>query len=355
MLVLAKLQYLAWYHTASLLCEPNARSVFLQHFGGQLIFAEIPYQPMFDHHDKNTNSHMLNNEGTRTEYDKPALTGLTNRISSAKPPNSSVSHHISDDAEPVPKRQKLTSDVAGSELAQQGSTNQSTQDNWKIPNDELMQSISNIFSIAISKTINNAIEDEVPRGLRHTILKQLSNCWSQDMNPDSFRSRLKVTKLPPTSGLSLSNNLQNENIQVKNLLNSQELTAKKKILDVYLAEETQQVNDLKRYLSKLEQDLARDNSKLQESRNSIEDVLSSIDTQVSQMTQDMQLNKFDAVGDEGLSMVNVDSISDFNPNTDPDIAPRMNQLQEKLGELVAKTTSLKSFNDRLESVYNLLD
>jgi len=227
------------------------------------------------------------------------------------------------------------------------------ESNWQTPDDFLLQSLNNIFSIAISKTINNAIEDGVSRDLRHQISKQLSDCWSQDTNPESFRSRLKVTQLPLSLDLDVLGNVTNDAVEVKNVLSAKELSDKQKMLDAYLIEEIKQLNGIKEHFFKMEQDRIRDHAALKLYRESVENLLSLMDVQVEELQHEMKLGQ--EVGDEGISLVGYESISDFNPNEDSDVSKRLQVLQSKLSSLLEKSASLRSFNDRLESVYNLLD
>lgn len=271
-------------------------------------------------------------------------------------------HYENPEVELLVKRQKRanSSDELGFTGLDPSSSPRRSRDqvivhNWQTPDDLLIQSMNNIFSIAISKTINKAIEDEVPRDVRHQISKQLFNCWNQGVNPESFRSRLKVTKLPSPLKLTLDSDLPSESVQVNNTLNIQELGTKQKVLNAYLEEETQQLEDLKQYLSELELGLSRDKSTLRQYRQSVEEAFSSMDTEISDLEQNMRLDQFEEAEDEVVSLDNHENISDFDANKDPDIRTRLEPLQFKLETMLDDTTTLRSFNDRLESVYNLLD
>ncbi|KAI5957581.1 hypothetical protein KGF57_003275 [Candida theae] len=229
---------------------------------------------------------------------------------------------------------------------------------WQPSNEVVLNSMSTIFSIAISKTVTKAIKDNVPRDKRHQISKQLSSSWSQESNPESFRSRLLVTSLPSPPKITSGNDpLSNEAALVSNnALNGQELLAKQRVLDAYHAEELRQLDHLKNYLSDLESDLARDQAKLEQYSKSNQDVLSSWSAEENTMKQDLQLDQFVEAGeDEGISLAEDELISHFDPNTDADIGGRLEQLQSHLRDILDKSASLRSFNDQVESVYNVLD
>lgn len=287
----------------------------------------------------------------------PQQTGVSESFTNGK-----SLHYENPEAELLAKRQKRenSSDELGFTGLDPSSPQRRNRDqvivhNWQTPDDLLIQSMNNIFSIAISKTINKAIEDEVPRDVRHQISKQLSNCWNQGVNPESFRSRLKVTKLPSPLKLTLASDLPSESVQVNNTLNIQELGTKQKVLDAYLEEETQQLENIKQYLSELELSLSRDKSTLRQYRQSAEEALSSMATEISDLEQNMRLDQFEEAKDEVVSSDNHENISNFDANKDPDVRTRLKPLQLKLKTMLENTTTLRSFNDRLESVYNLLD
>lgn len=256
----------------------------------------------------------------------------------------SRSGSIDEDYQPLTRNQRIDT--------QDGEVND-IKDNWQLPDELLMKSINNVFSITISKTINKAIKDEVPRDERHRISKELSNSWNQSLNPESFRSRLKVTRLPASPKLQFASELPG--IQVGNTLNFKELEAKQKVLDAYLAEESRQLNDLNQYLSELKQGLARDHAKLAEHKDSNKDVVSALEEEVKEMKRGMSLDQFVEGGADGISLIDKQHGSHFDPNTDADVAGRIQQLEHTLRAIDQKTSGLRTINDRLESIYNLLE
>lgn len=258
----------------------------------------------------------------------------------------SRSESIDEDYQPLARNQRI--DTQENEF-------NDIKDSWQLPDELLMKSINNVFSIAISKTINKAIKDEVPRDERHRISKELSNSWNQALNPESFRSRLKVTRLPTSLKLQFANELPSESVRVGNPLNFKELEAKQKVLDAYLAEETRQLNDLKQYLTELEQGLARDHAKLEECKDSNQHMVSALEEEVKEMKRVISLDQFVEDGADGISLTKHEHVSDFDPNRDSDVAGRIQQLEHTLGTIHQKTSGFKTINDQLESIYNLLE
>ena len=258
----------------------------------------------------------------------------------------SRSESIDEDYQPLARNQRI--DTQENEF-------NDIKDNWQLPDELLMKSINNVFSIAISKTINKAIKDEVPRDERHRISKELSNSWNQSLNPKSFRSRLNVTRLPTSLKLQFASELPSESIQVGNQLNFKELEAKQKVLDAYLTEEMRQLNDLKQYLSESEQGLARDHAKLAEYKDANQDELSALEEEVKEMKRGMSLDQFVEGGADVISLTKHEHVSDFDPNRDSDVSGRIQQLEHTLRTIHQKISGLRTINDRLESIYNLLE
>ena len=179
-------------------------------------------------------------------------------------------------------------------------------------------------------------------------LSFLFNEWMSN-DTESFRERLVATKVPlakTMAPLALIAGAHN----VRDVLDFDQVTRRKRFLETYLLAELRQLEELKRHKSELHAMCELDRQYLAEMRKTVD-----IDTKKMRSERERKEAEV-GLGEKKAIVKGVNgSISGFDPNKDSECNEVLEKISRHLKSLGESTSGLAELNSQMEVVMGMLD
>lgn len=218
---------------------------------------------------------------------------------------------------------------------------------WEPLPPQTMDSLDRILNIALTRAIERYGTLSKTQKLTKKMVeaqKVLARTWINNSESKSFKSRVDVTPLPPTSTMSTKPNTLGD------ILSFDALLRRKTFLETYLLAELKQLKELEKHHDDLERSYHMDSKYLDEFRKTA-------DHQKQRISRDMasrgHLVETPLVDIHLLKTGRISSL--FDPDVDQDTVEILQLLRRHLDSVAGNTDQLQSVNTKLESVYSLLD
>jgi len=218
---------------------------------------------------------------------------------------------------------------------------------WEPLPPQTMDSLDRILNIALTRAIERYGTLSKTQKLTKKMVeaqKVLARTWINNSESKSFKSRVDVTPLPPTSTMSTKPNTLGD------ILSFDALLRRKTFLETYLLAELKQLKELEKHHDDLERSYHMDSKYLDEFRKTA-------DHQKQRISRDMasrgHLVETPLVDIHLLKTGRISSL--FDPDVDQDTVEILQLLRRHLDSVAGNTDQLLSVNTKLESVYSLLD
>ncbi|CAX43547.1 conserved hypothetical protein [Candida dubliniensis CD36] len=198
------------------------------------------------------------------------------------------------------------------------------------------QSMDDIMNIALLKTLDES---------HSKVSRSITNVWFNSANPESFKSRLLQTKLPPPSSM-YSSKLRIRANEVADVLSYDSLTRKRTVLETYLSAELKQLQELENHYNQSLLAYKSDLEYLKKFKSTVKNNEMKYNDDLERKHEELNLSVQDKNPDD-IYLLSTDN--DFDPETDDDIKFILETIQEKL-----LRSKLKTLNDKLEVLCNIL-
>lgn len=224
---------------------------------------------------------------------------------------------------------------------------------WEPLDSQNMNSLDKLLNMCINRTIekykgNTKVSKKMVEA-QHILTRN----WTNEMNRKSFRSRLNVTNVPLPSSMQSTPKAKDSELEI---LNYDHLTRRMQFLETYLLAELKQLSDLESYYSDLELVHNLDLNYLHEFKKTTEVNKSKMIAETITKRENLGLNAIKPC-DEEIDLVDHSEIinSSFDPNHDKDTQDVLHLISSHLKSLSSDTTNLTILNEKLETLYNLLN
>lgn len=212
---------------------------------------------------------------------------------------------------------------------------------WDYLDSATISSLTKIMDIGIVKSLerlSNANKSKVAE-------KYLLKSWVLD-DPRSFITRLNSTTLPKSHSMHSTSYKNDENLDI---LNYDHLNHRKKWLETYLSAEIKQLEELKKYHERL-------NDNFQADKNYLKDLEKTIDVNKSKMSKERSKREvFTHVRVNKHEKVNVMEDSRFQFEENDEFSSTLTDLNNNLTDLQKRSQNLHKLNDTLTSFLNNVD
>lgn len=199
------------------------------------------------------------------------------------------------------------------------------------------QSMDNIMNVALFKTLDE---------LHSKVSRSITNVWFNSANPESFKSRLSQTKLPPPSSM-YSSKLRIRANEVADVLSYDSLTRKRTVLETYLLAELKQLQELENHYNQSLLAYKLDLEYLKKFKSTVKNNELKYNEELERKREELNLSVQNKNPDD-IYLLSTDN--DFDPETDDDTKFILETIQENLFQ-----SKLKNLNDKLEVLCNVLD
>ena len=199
------------------------------------------------------------------------------------------------------------------------------------------QSMDNIMNVALLKTLDE---------LHSKVSRSITNVWFNSANPESFKSRLSQTKLPPPSSM-YSSKLRIRANEVADVLSYDSLTRKRTVLETYLLAELKQLQELENHYNQSLLADKLDLEYLKKFKSTVKNNELKYNEELERKREELNLSVQNKNPDD-IYLLSTDN--DFDPETDDDTKLILETIQENLFQ-----SKLKNLNDKLEVLCNVLD
>mgnify|MGYP001103362214 FL=1 len=199
------------------------------------------------------------------------------------------------------------------------------------------QSMDNIMNVALLKTLDE---------LHSKVSRSITNVWFNSANPESFKSRLSQTKLPPPSSM-YSSKLRIRANEVADVLSYDSLTRKRTVLETYLLAELKQLQELENHYNQSLLADKLDLEYLKKFKSTVKNNELKYNEELERKREELNLSVQNKNPDD-IYLLSTDN--DFDPETDDDTKFILETIQENLFQ-----SKLKNLNDKLEVLCNVLD
>lgn len=199
------------------------------------------------------------------------------------------------------------------------------------------QSMDNIMNVALLKTLDE---------LHSKVSRSITNVWFNSANPESFKSRLSQTKLPPPSSM-YSSKLRIRANEVADVLSYDSLTRKRTVLETYLLAELKQLQELENHYNQSLLAYKLDLEYLKKFKSTVKNNELKYNEELERKREELNLSVQNKNPDD-IYLLSTDN--DFDPETDDDTKFILETIQENLFQ-----SKLKNLNDKLEVLCNVLD
>lgn len=199
------------------------------------------------------------------------------------------------------------------------------------------QSMDNIMNVALLKTLDE---------LHSKVSRSITNVWFNSANPESFKSRLSQTKLPPPSSM-YSSKLRIRANEVADVLSYDSLTLKRTVLETYLLAELKQLQELENHYNQSLLAYKLDLEYLKKFKSTVKNNELKYNEELERKREELNLSVQNKNPDD-IYLLSTDN--DFDPETDDDTKFILETIQENLFQ-----SKLKNLNDKLEVLCNVLD
>lgn len=199
------------------------------------------------------------------------------------------------------------------------------------------QSMDNIMNVALLKTLDE---------LHSKVSRSITNVWFNSANPESFKSRLSQTKLPPPSSM-YSSKLRIRANEVVDVLSYDSLTRKRTVLETYLLAELKQLQELENHYNQSLLAYKLDLEYLKKFKSTVKNNELKYNEELECKREELNLSVQNKNPDD-IYLLSTDN--DFDPETDDDTKFILETIQENLFQ-----SKLKNLNDKLEVLCNVLD
>ena len=199
------------------------------------------------------------------------------------------------------------------------------------------QSMDNIMNVALLKTLDE---------LHSKVSRSITNVWFNSANPESFKSRLSQTKLPPPSSM-YSSKLRIWANEVADVLSYDSLTRKRTVLETYLLAELKQLQELENHYNQSLLAYKLDLEYLKKFKSTVKNNELKYNEELERKREELNLSVQNKNPDD-IYLLSTDN--DFDPETDDDTKFILETIQENLFQ-----SKLKNLNDKLEVLCNVLD
>lgn len=199
------------------------------------------------------------------------------------------------------------------------------------------QSMDNIMNVALLKTLDE---------LHSKVSRSITNVWFNSANPESFKSRLSQTKLPPPSSM-YSSKLRIRANEVADVLSYDSLKRKRTVLETYLLAELKQLQELENHYNQSLLAYKLDLEYLKKFKSTVKNNELKYNEELERKREELNLSVQNKNPDD-IYLLSTDN--DFDPETDDDTKFILETIQENLFQ-----SKLKNLNDKLEVLCNVLD
>ncbi|KAK6464445.1 CENP-Q, a CENPA-CAD centromere complex subunit-domain-containing protein [Scheffersomyces coipomensis] len=237
---------------------------------------------------------------------------------------------------------------------------------WEPLNKSSLSSFESILNIALTRTLerygDNLVNRKNGKLTKKTVEAQriITKTWINSQDSKSLLSRLSVTKVPTNDSVSKEfKSNQDDN----NILSFDQLLRRKKFLETYLGAELKQLQQLEKTYNELNINYQLDSKYLQDFKKT---TLLNINNMQRELNDKRRGNNIpladeietdvNAINDLNLQKETSSSGKNhFNPNTDEDTKELLTTLNKHLTNMTTNTKGLKTLNEKLETLYNILD
>ncbi|EGW33424.1 uncharacterized protein SPAPADRAFT_60779 [Spathaspora passalidarum NRRL Y-27907] len=223
---------------------------------------------------------------------------------------------------------------------------------WQPLDDVNAKSFDNILNLALSKTLERlgSLDSEGNMNEKMKLAnKILTNAWLNPSNLESFKSRLRVTKVPLPSTM-----FPNNKGTIKDVFNYDKVLERKQFLETCLSAELKQLQDLEKYYHETKMIYESDKKYLSELTRATNGKEAKLRHQMYTQREELGLDE-EIKPDVDLNLATSGtSSSSFNPDKDEEIKPILESLQKHLETISANTEPMLVFNEELEMLLNML-
>lgn len=227
--------------------------------------------------------------------------------------------------------------------------------------DRFWEPLDSITMDALDKVLDLSLEKAIERyrtsnDKRFGAEKLLHKTWVLDIDPNSFKNRLQLTKLPKSATMHTGSGAKTD--ENRFILNYDILNRRKAFLETYLLAELKQLKQLQSYYNSCKRNYDSDANYLKEFEKTLA-------VNQSKMTQDLERKQAELSIDFSSKHPDNQNIDlDFNlqkepqtftPNPDDDINELLNTLNDNLRELSSNSSGALNFNERLQYFQSNLD
>lgn len=234
---------------------------------------------------------------------------------------------------------------------------------WEPLDITTMNALDKIIDLSLDKAIERYKTSSNEK--RFAAEKLLHQTWALDVDSKSFKSRLKLTKLPKLGTMhSSSSNKTDEN---KYILNYDVLSRRKLFLETYLLAELKQLKQLQTYYNTCKSNYTSDANYLKEFEKTVainqQKMAQDIEHKQAELSIDFNNGSRENSTTKTAELVDGISIGtgvhndvdSFVPNADDDINELLTSLNDNLCKLTSNSKVLLDFNERLERFQNNID
>ncbi|KAK6198107.1 CENP-Q, a CENPA-CAD centromere complex subunit-domain-containing protein [Scheffersomyces amazonensis] len=227
---------------------------------------------------------------------------------------------------------------------------------WEPLNGKSLSSFEKVLNIALSRTLerygdvknNGKISKRISEAQRI-----ISKTWINSQESKSLLSRLVVTPLP-------LNNTMNKDMKSEDVLSYDELLRRKKFLETYLGALIKQLEQLEKHYNELNVSYQSDLKYLQDFKKTTSSNINQMQRELNEKRVDLDIPLgseaiIESTKDLNLQMENKSIHKKFNPNEDNETKDILCSLHNHLQSISTNTQGLKTLNDKLEILYNVLD
>lgn len=212
---------------------------------------------------------------------------------------------------------------------------------WDYLDSTTISSLTKIMDIGIVKSLERLSNVNKSKVAEKYLLKS----WILD-DPRSFVTRLNSTTLPKPHTMHSTSSKNDENVDI---LNYDHLNHRKKWLETYLSAEIKQLEDLKKYHERLNDNYQADN-------NYLRDLEKTIDANKSKMAKERSKREnYSLVRANTTEKVNVIEETPFKLEDNDEFSSTLNDINNNLINLQKKSQNLHKLNDSLTSFLNNVD